>query len=414
MKASEGLRLAFLQIRAQKLKSFFAVVGVIIGVMFLITVVSVVEGMNRYIERDFANAVFGINTLTLRRTPSVDMSSDPDVWRSYQRRPRLRFADADAVRRDLSVPGLVGLLSSAGNGRVIAPDGTEIENVQLLGASADVFRIRNMTITDGRAFTTPEDRAGSPVVVLGSEAAEKLFGPLDPIGRSVRINRASFRVIGVLEKRGSLFGMSMDNNAVAPIHSVMGRFTAPHGVVDEILVRVDHARDMDRASFDIEETMRVRHQLRPTEDNDFAIDTAEASLSFWTRISRILLVAFPGLVAIALVVGGIVIMNIMLVSVTERTHEIGVRKAVGARSSDIHMQVMFESAVLSGLGATIGIGIGVGLAQIVRLISPLPAAIAPLWMIMSVLMGVGVGVLAGLYPAARAARLDPVVALRAE
>ncbi len=414
MTKREAIWLALVQIRAQKLKSFFAVIGVIIGVMFLITVVSIVEGMNRYIEEDFATAIFGINTLTLSRTPEFDVSTDPEVWREYRRRPLLKFADAEAVRRGLSVPGLVGMISTSGNGRVAAADGTEIENVRLIGASAEIFRIRNYAVAYGRAFTTPEDRSGAPVVVLGSEAAEVLFGQLEPVGRTVKINGRAFRVVGVLEKRGSLFGISMDNNAVAPIHSQMGRLTAPHGVVDEILIRVDDERDMGRARSDIEETMRIRHRLRPTQANDFAVDTADEALGFWDRISRILLIAFPGLVAIALVVGGIVIMNIMLVSVTERTREIGIRKAIGARRRDIQLQVLFESAVLSGAGAAIGIGIGVGLAQIVRAVSPLPAAIAPLWMTLAVVLGLGVGVLAGLYPASRAARLDPVVALRAE
>jgi putative ABC transport system permease protein len=194
----------------------------------------------------------------------------------------------------------------------------------------------------------------------------------------------------------------------------MSRIVNPHGIVDNILVRVDDEADMDLAAIDIEEAMRVRHRLRPAMPNDFAIDTAEGSLGFWERISRILFIAFPSLVAIALVVGGIVIMNIMLVSVTERTHEIGVRKAIGARRRDIHAQVLIESATLSGMGAMIGIGIGAALAQLVRTLSPLPTAIAPVWMISSVVLGVGVGVIAGLYPAARAARLDPVVALRAE
>jgi putative ABC transport system permease protein len=160
--------------------------------------------------------------------------------------------------------------------------------------------------------------------------------------------------------------------------------------------------------------MRVRHRLRPTENNDFSIETAKESLAFWQNIRKILLIAFPGLVSIALVVGGIVIMNIMLVSVTERTREIGIRKALGARRRDIHVQVLVESATLSLTGAAIGIGIGIALAQIVQAMSPLPAAIAPLWMVVSVVLGMGVGVIAGIYPAARAARLDPVVALRAE
>jgi putative ABC transport system permease protein len=413
MNKRDGFRLALVQIRAQKLKSFFAVLGVIIGVMFLITVVSVVEGMNRYMEEDFAQTIFGINTLTVRRTPSVNVNSDPDIWREWRRRPRLRFEDADAIRRALSVSGLVGVASESG-GTIVSGSGVEVTNVRLVAASSEVLRIRNYNLEDGRAFTTPEDRGGVPVVVLGWEAADKLFGSLDPIGRTVKVNRVPFRVIGVLEKQGTLFGFSLDNMAIAPARSAMGRFVNPHGIVDEIMIRTDAERTMEQASLDIEATMRVRHGLRPTEANDFAIDTAEESLSFWRTISRMLLIAFPSLVAIALVVGGIVIMNIMLVSVIERTREIGIRKALGARRRDIHLQVIVESAALSGAGAAIGIGIGVALAQIVRAVSPLPAAIAPTWMVMSVVLGVGVGVIAGIYPAARAARLDPIVALRYE
>jgi len=413
MNKREGIFLALNQIRAQKLKSFFAVVGVIIGVMFLITVVSVVEGMNRYIEEDFANAIFGINTLTLRRMPELGMSSDPDVWRALGRRPRLKLDDADAVRANLSAPAMVAV-SSDSDGRLASDRGVEIENVRLVAASSEIFRIRNYEVISGRAFTAPEDNAGMQVVILGFDAAEQLFGTLDPLGRTVKINRVPFRVIGVLEKQGSLFGFSMDNLAIAPSRSAMSRFVNPHGIVDEILVRTIDANDLEAARLDIEATMRVRHQLRPTQENDFAVETAEGSLSFWHNISRILFIAFPGLVAIALVVGGIVIMNIMLMSVIERTREIGIRKALGARRRDIHLQVLVESATLSGMGAAIGIGVGSALAQVVRAVSPLPAAIAPGWMIMSVVMGVGVGVLAGIYPAVKAARLDPVVALRYE
>jgi putative ABC transport system permease protein len=181
-----------------------------------------------------------------------------------------------------------------------------------------------------------------------------------------------------------------------------------------VLVKPLDPMDLDQARMDVESTMRVRHKLRPRIDNDFALETATESMDFWQRIRRILMIAFPGLVSIALVVGGIVIMNIMLVSVAERTREIGIRKARGARRGDIHVRVLVESATLSLLGAAIGIGIGVVLAQIVQAVSPLPAAIAPFWMGVSVMLGMGVGVIAGIYPAARAARLDPVVALRAE
>ena len=413
MQLKEGIYLALGMIRAQKLKSFFGVLGVIIGVMFLITVVSVVEGLNKYMEEDFAKVLFGHNTLTVRRVPEINFESDPAAWRAMMRRPRLTFDDATALEQRMTVPARVAV-SSSGGGRLISEGGIEVENVWLTGSSADFFRIRDYDVERGRLFTAPEDRMGVPVVILGFETADKAFGQLDPLGRSVRINGETFRVIGILKKQGTLFGMSMDNRAIAPSRSVMARFVSPHNRVDEILVRPLLDTDIERARMDIEATMRVRHQLRPADQNDFAIETAEDSLSFWQTIKRILLIAFPGLVSIALVVGGIVIMNIMLVSVIERTREIGLRKALGARRRDIMWQMLVESATLSGLGAAVGIGLGTALAQIVRAATPLPAAISPFWMSIATIMGVSVGMIAGIYPASRASRMDPVVALRQE
>jgi putative ABC transport system permease protein len=413
MQLREGVFLALGMIRAQKLKSFFGVLGVIIGVMFLITVVSVVEGLNTYMEEDFAKVIYGHNTLTVRRQPEISFESDPAVWREMNRRPRLKFSDADAIEQNLSVAARVGV-SSSGGGRLITEHGVEVDNVWLTGSSVEFFQIRDYEVERGRLFTAPEDRAGLPVVILGWETADKAFGQLEPLGRTVRINGASYQVIGILKKQGTLFGMSMDNRAIAPAHSVIARSVSPHGYVDEILVRPLDGADMDQARMDIESTMRVRHKLRPAAENDFAIDTAEDSLSFWETIRKILLIAFPGLVALALVVGGIVIMNIMLVSVVERTREIGLRKALGARRRDIMWQMLVEAATLSGLGALIGIGLGVALAQIVRASTPLPATISPFWISVATIMGVTVGMLAGIYPASRASLLDPVVALRQE
>src|SRR5690606_24300773 len=244
MNLLEGVKLALGQIRAQKLKSFFAVLGVIIGVMFLITVVSVVEGMKRYMEEDFAGTIYGLNTITLARDPEIDFSSDPDVWRSYWRRPRIRFQDADAVRRALTVPALVAVESFSG-GNLVSEHGVEVQNVWLTAASADLFRIRDMDIERGRGFTAPEDRAGVPVVILGAETAEMLFGRLDPIGRTVKVRGIPFRVIGVMKKQGSLFGMSMDNRAFAPARSPMGRMVNPQGIVDRVLIKPLNGADLD-------------------------------------------------------------------------------------------------------------------------------------------------------------------------
>jgi putative ABC transport system permease protein len=373
----------------------------------------VVEGMNRYMEEDFARTVYGLHTVTIRRTPSVQMNTSPEKRREWDRRPRLTAADARVVRERLTVPALVAT-ETYGGGSVSTGRGTEVENVWLTAATADIFRIRDFEVSRGRTFTEPEDRMGTAVVVLGHEAADKLFGALDPIGREVRIRGFAFTVVGVLEKQGSLFGMSLDNRAIAPAASPMRRIVSPRGWVSEILVRAGDQQGMARALIEAEAIMRVQHRLRPAEANSFEIETAEDSMAFWTRISRILFIAFPFLVGISLVVGGMVIMNIMLMSVTERIREIGVRKALGARRRDILTQILIESGTLSGVGAAVGIGFGVLLAQVVQRASPLPAAIAPVWILVAAGMGIGVGVVAGLYPASRAARLDPVVALRYE
>jgi putative ABC transport system permease protein len=405
--------LALAQIRAQKLKSFFSVVGVIIGVMFLIAVVTILEGMNRYVEDDFARTVFGLNTISVSRAPAVQIEPRQEQRREWQRRPALRIEDAQALRDQMAVPAVVGV-SSGDGGRVRSSSGLEVEGVMLTAASSEYFQIRELTIAQGRLFGPLEDEAGLPVVVLGAETAETLFGTLNPIGRTVRIRDVPFEVIGVLEPRGQLFFMSLDNWAIAPLRSPMGRLTNARGAVSRIFVKTENQQLLEAARLEVEAIMRVRHRLRPDQPNSFELETSDSSIAFWQTLSRILFLAFPGLVAIALVVGGMVIMNIMLMSVVERTREIGMRKAVGARRRDILMQILVESSALSFVGAATGIALGLGLAKVIDLVSPLSASVAVHWLAIAATMGIIVGVAAGLYPAARAARLDPVVALRAE
>lgn len=409
----EGVRLAMTQIATQRLKSFFSVLGVIIGVMFLIVVVSVVEGMDRYIKEDFSSQIFGVNTVTVRRTPQVNINVDAEEWRRRARRPRITEDDAQAIREALTLPARVGVFSGGG-GEVTADNGRTVSNVQLIGASPEVFEIRDWSVARGRAFSPQENQQGVPVAVLGSQTADVLFEGIDPIGHSVRVRGFPYRVIGVLEEKGTLFGQSLDNQLVAPARSPIRSLVAPRGYVDEVLVQAVDPGDVRAIQAEIEGVMRVRHRLRPADPNDFAAETADDSLSFWDRISRILFTALPGLVAISLVVGGIVIMNIMLVSVMERTREIGVRKAIGARRRDILTQVLVESATLSTLGALVGVGAGIALAGLVRAVSPLPAVVAPQWVTLGVVLGITVGVAAGVYPAAQASKLDPVDALRHE
>jgi putative ABC transport system permease protein len=410
----EGVSLAFQQIRTEKLKSLFSLLGVIVGVMFLIVVVTVVEGLDRYVREDFTSQVFGVNTVTLRRWQQVNINTSREERRARNRRPRMRFEDADAIRSQLTVPARVAVESSAGGMSVVGDNGRTASGVQVTGASPDIFQIRNFDITDGRAFTAQENDAASPVIVLGFETAEKVFEGLRPVGRTVRVGGFPYQVIGVLDERGSLFGQSLDNMVIAPARSPIRALTAPRGYVNDIIIQAINPDQLVDAQLEVEGIMRVRRRLRPGDEPDFSLETAEEAISFWNNISRILFLALPMLVSISLVVGGIVIMNIMLVSVMERTREIGVRKALGARRRDILFQVLIESATLSTVGASFGVGAGLAIAKIIAAVSIMPAAVAPKWIALGITLGLTVGIVAGVYPAARASKLDPVDALRYE
>ena len=413
MQVWEGVILAMQQLRSEKLKSFFSLLGVILGVMFLIVVVTIIEGLDRYVREEVTSQVFGVSTVTLRRWPEVDINSDEERWRRRMRAPRLRYEDAEAIRARLTIPARIAIQSSSG-GTAVADNGRTATGVQLIGASPEVFPIRNLKIDRGRAFTEQEAAAGTPVLVLGFETSEVLFEDLDPIGHTVRLRGFPYRVIGILDARGSLFGMSLDNFAVAPHQSPIQAVLNPPGIVDEVIIQTVNPDRLLEAQMEAEGIMRTRRLLRPSEANNFALETADDAISFWDNISRILFTALPGLVAISLVVGGIVIMNIMLVSVMERTREIGVRKALGARRRDILAQVLIESATLSTMGAILGVLAGIGIATLVASLSPMPAAVSAKWIALGVALGMSVGIVAGVYPASQASKLDPVDALRYE
>ena len=413
MQILEGIRLAWDQIRTQKLKSFFSLLGVIVGVMFLIVVVSIVEGMDQYIRGTLSENIFGVNTVTVRRVPRVSLSPSREQRRAWNRAPRLTFDDLDHLRERVSVPVIISPESVA-MGELESDRGLTVENVRIVGGSADIFGIRNWKVERGRAFTRQEAERGVPVVVLGKSTADALFEATDPVGRRVRIRGFPYRVVGVLEEQGSFLMESLDNLAVGPLRSPLQSFIAPRGRVDQIVLKAESPEFVLPLREEVVETMRVRRRLGPAEFDNFAAETTESSLSVWGQISQILFMALPGLVGISLVVGGIVIMNIMLVSVMERTREIGVRKALGARRADILVQVLIESSTLSGIGALVGIAVGVSATILVGAVSPLPAAVAPRWILLGVSLGVVVGIVSGVYPASRAARLDPVDALRYE
>lgn len=413
MKTRDAVALALNQIRVQKLKSFFTLLGVMIGVMFLIAVVSIVEGMGRYVEEDFAAKLIGVNTFTLQRFSNTGPGGNRGFdARERQRRPLIRMTDINAVRAVLPASMKSSIISETF--KYATSPTARPRQVQAVATDANYFDIKKFAIAKGRAFAEQEVRAGSPVVVIGVEVAEHFFPGLDPDGRQLRIAGVPFTVIGVIEKQGSVFGFSLDRLAVAPYTSPMGRIIRPKKDYSQLLVQAGRQEDLADGVELARGAMRSIRGLRAAEPDNFGLVSSDAALGFLDELKGRLVLFGTALPAISLVVGAMVIMNIMLVAVAERTREIGVRKALGAKRKDIMSQFLVEAATLSIVGAAIGILLGIGLAKLISVLTPLPAAVAPWSIAAALLTGAGVGIVAGAYPASRAAQLDPITALRQE
>jgi putative ABC transport system permease protein len=409
----EAVRLALAQIRVQKLKSFFTLIGVTIGVMFLIAVVSIVEGMGRYMEEDLVGKIIAKGSFEVRSRPNINIGDvDESEWRSWRNRPRITEDDAVPVSEVITPSSRWAVLAYGQlntESRYGRPRRVEVNCV-----SEQWFAIKNMGLQSGRLPTAQEYGLGTPVVVIGEDVKTHYFPGLDPLGRELRIGGLPYEVIGVAEKQGSIFGISADKFVVVPYESPAHRLVNRFKVIDAIIVKSENETAMIADMEDVRELMRARHKLRPAQRDDFTLETSDSALAFWKRIQGYMVIAGIALPAIGLLVGAIVIMNIMLVAVAERTHEIGIRKALGARRTDILRQFLVESTTLSLVGASFGILSGIGLAKVVEAASPLPAAVAMWSVVVAVGVGMGVGIVAGVYPASRASRLDPVVALRKE
>jgi putative ABC transport system permease protein len=409
----EAVKLALAQIRVQKLKSFFTLIGVAIGVMFLIAIVSIVEGAGRYVEDDLVGKLITKNSFQLRQRPSIQIGDvDEQEWRSWRGRPRITEDDVPVVTGALP-PSARWSIEGSGNltfeSRYAKPRSVTIQCVD--GAW---FDIKNLGVQEGRLPSAQEYELGTPVVVIGEETRKHFFPSVNPIGRELKIGRVPYTVIGIAEKQGSAFGVSMDKFAIVPYRAPAHRLVKRFKVLDGITIQAATMADMVSTMEVVRQAMRIQHRLRPGTPDDFSLQTADSALAFWKKIQGYLVLAGVALPAIGLLVGSIVIMNIMLVAVAERTHEIGIRKALGAKRSDILSQFLAESTTLAVIGAAVGIAAGFGLAELIAAVSPLPAAVALWSIVVGVLVGAGVGIISGVYPATRAARLDPIAALRQE
>jgi len=410
----EAIRLALQTIRVQKLKSFFTALGVCIGVMFLIAVVSIVDGMGRYMETQLVGKLIALNSFELRHRPNINIGDiDRATWLEYNRRPRIVESDVPPVVEALP-PGTLWSMYSNG--------GVRIESAYSRPRSADVtaidgqyFTIKKLDVTEGRSFSPSELSTGAEVVILGPDLVKRLFPTVGALDHQVKMGGKLYTVIGIGESLGSAFGISFDNYVFAPFRSPVHRLLnrQPH-VIDAVMVQTPVAEAMPEAQEAVRAVMRARHKLHPRQKDDFVLETSDTALEFWNKIKQYLVLAGVALPAIGLVVGAIVIMNIMLVAVAERTHEIGIRKALGAKRRDILIQFLIESATLSTFGAAMGILLGAALALAIRSLTPMPTYVAPWSIAVGVLIGAGVGIVSGVYPASRASLLDPVAALRQE
>ena len=406
-------RLAFGQLRVNPLRTAFTLLGIVVSVGFLVAVVAIIQGMNAYVKENIAEAMIGMNTFQVRRLPiSLGLFTD-DEFRLLQKRPRVDERDAAAVEEALPDALAIGLSTGWPTPRAdVLWRNRTLGSVLVFGVTEGYQLVQDYRFVAGRPLSDVDVRERRAVVAIGADVAKDLFDNGTAIDQEVRIAGRRFTVVGVVAPKGRVLGQSFDAFVMIPIpafESIWGR--RQQTVVS---VKMRTAEEMGPAMGRAQEAMRIARHLRPSDRDDFDVGTGEAFIAFWKQLTRVLFAVVPAVVAIGILVGGIVIMNIMLMAVTERTHEIGLRKAVGATRADVRRQFLAESVALAVAGGVFGVLSGWGLAWLVSALSPLPARVTPWSVVLSLSLGAGIGVLFGVYPASRAAKLDPITAMRAE
>ena len=414
MPLPEAGRLALRAIWHSKLRSFFTLLGIIVSVGFLVVVVAIIQGMNAYVKENLTGAVIGTNAFQVRRTPINVGLMDDDQVRAISKRPIITVRDAAAVQR--AVPEAQAVALQSGWPTPVSDvtyRNRTVENAVTFGVTPAYQVVQDYRFEAGTPLTEPDLSERRDVAVLGHDVAQRLFdNPETAVGHKVRVAGRELSVRGVIAKKGRVLGQSFDTFVLLPFTTFESMYGRRKTTV--VSVKMSTAEEIDGAMARAEEAMRLAHRLRPDEPNDFTVDKATALVTFWRNLTRVLFTAIPAVVCIGIVVGGIVIMNIMLMTVNERVHEIGIRKSVGATRQDIRLQFLVEAVTLASLGGFLGVLLGWGAATLVATVSPLPARVT-LWSVAAALaLGAGAGILFGVYPASRAARLDPINALRAE
>src|SRR5262245_12474115 len=406
----EAGKIAISSIMAHKLRSFLTLLGVIIGVAVVTAVATVIEGANVYIKEKIAT--LGSGVFSLQKASVTSFGDFQKFLDAFRRNPDLTISDLGALRESVTLADQIG--AQDGGAKSVKFGNITLENVGVQGVTPNTLLISNVEVAQGRYIDESDDDARKDVAFLGSEVADGLFPGLDPIGKEIKIGPDVYTVIGVAKKLGSVLGQSQDNFVQLPMMTFFKAFGKRSSPTFRIIVWSRRGVPAEKVQDQVRVVMRTRHKLDYNKPDDFSIATDEATEQLLGSIVGVVAaVAFP-VVGISLVIGGIVIMNIMLASVTERTREIGIRKSLGATRRDILMQFLVESAMMSGLGGLIGLLLAVTAMAILKQFVPVPVAV-PLWApLVAISMSTLVGVFFGLYPADRAARLDPIIALGAE
>jgi putative ABC transport system permease protein len=407
MKLIEAFKLALQSLWGNKLRSILTLIGVVMGVASVIMVITLVNGANKYVSTKLSG--YGADVFTVTRMPSVIFTAEE--YLNYQKRKIIRIEDYQAVKDACTECSEVGaLLSKSTN---VVANGHSSNNTSVRGYTWTMLSLNNIDIAIGRGFTPGDEDHATKNVIVGYDIVDNLLGDGDPLGKEIRVDGIPYTIIGVGDRQGKTLGQSQDNWVAVPITTYQQIYGYNDSV--DIYARTNGtAQEMERAEDSVRVMMRTRRHNAPGKPDDFDLETNDTFLDIWKQISSLFAWVVLGLASIALVVGGVVIMNIMLVSVTERTREIGVRKALGAKQRDVLMQFLIESASLALVGGAIGVLGGIAVGKLITIIVGFPTAV-PLWAIfLGLVLAGAVGIFFGVYPASKAARLDPVVALRAE